>query len=150
MKTRWPSAALDVHAIRAVKEVFAQAFVKKDARLRASIWGGERDGRISPGRLLPRPRGHGKAFPNRSSSVTTRSCMSFSNCRFRFITPDLAFVNADITLNDVLGVRTGISMTFWRSVSFLRPAGRTVRGCRRARAAYFKPMPSPRFSRVQR
>ena len=40
------STAADEQAIRALNEVFAEGFVKKDAKLRASIW--MKDGTVAP------------------------------------------------------------------------------------------------------
>ena len=97
------STASDELSIQALKDVFARAFVEKDAWLRASIW--TNDGTVVP------PQGgffQGRAaleahFKTEAASVTRTSKMTFSNYRFRFITPDVAFVDADITMNDVLG-----------------------------------------------
>jgi uncharacterized protein (TIGR02246 family) len=96
-------AAQDEQAIRALKDVFARGFLTKNPRLRASIW-------VEDGTLVP-PRGGflrgrnsiEKLLETQIGSVTGDSKMTFSNYRFRFITPDVAFVDVDITLNNVLG-----------------------------------------------
>jgi uncharacterized protein (TIGR02246 family) len=143
-KTIWPNAdtAVDEQAIRALKELFARAFVNKDARLRASIWA--EDGTVVPpqGGFFRGRTAMEKHFATEVSSVTSRSRMSFSNYRFRFITPDLAFVDADITLNDVLGPDGNLHDVLAIGVVFtsVRQAGAWFLQDERA---YFKPISSP-------
>jgi uncharacterized protein (TIGR02246 family) len=93
----------DEEEIRRLKEVFVTGFLNKDAKLRASIW--TADGTVVPpqGGLFRGRHAMEKHFETEIASVTSSSKMSLSNYRFRFITPDVAFVDADITLNDVLG-----------------------------------------------
>src|SRR6478672_13849912 len=80
----------DEQAIRALKELFARAFLKKDARLRASIWA--EDGTVVPpqGGFFQGRAAMEKHFDTESASVRDGAQMSFSNYRFRFITPQLA------------------------------------------------------------
>jgi len=147
-KATWPNTemAADERSIRALKEVFAQAFLNKDARLRASIW-------VADGTVVPPQggffRGHAameKHFATEASTVTSRSRMTFSNYRFRFITRDLAFVDADITLNDVVGPDGKIHDALVIGVVFtaVKQAGAWFLQDERA---YFKPVPSrlPQF-----
>jgi len=84
-----------------LKEIFAMGFLKKGAKLSASI-------RTVDGTVVP-PQGVAAlkkaTLQNRFATVgangTKTSKMSFSNYRPRFITPDATFVDADITLNHV-------------------------------------------------
>lgn len=71
--------------------------------MRASIWAV--DGTVIPpeGGFLQGPGAMQMHFAGQASAITANSRMSFSNYRFRFITPDVAFVDVDITLSDVLG-----------------------------------------------
>jgi uncharacterized protein (TIGR02246 family) len=132
--------AQDEEQIRKLKEVFATGFVKKDAKLRASIW--TEDGTVVPpqGGFFQGRDAMAKHFATEEASVTNSSRMSFSNYRFRFITPDAAFVDADITLNDVLGPDGKVHAVLPLGVVFtaIRQAGRWFVQDERA---YFKPMP---------
>ena len=93
----------DEKAIKALNDVFAEGFVKRDAKLRASIW--TKDGTVAPptGGFFEGREAIEKDFAQEIPSVTDSSRMSFSNYRFRFITKDVAFVDADITINNVMG-----------------------------------------------
>jgi uncharacterized protein (TIGR02246 family) len=95
--------AQDEREIRTLKEVFATGFLKKDTKLRASIW--TEDGTVTPpaGGFFQGRDAMEKHFETEAASVTDSSRMSFSNFRFRFITADAAFVDAEITLNNVTG-----------------------------------------------
>jgi uncharacterized protein (TIGR02246 family) len=135
-------SARDEEEIRKLKEVFARAFVKKDAKLRASIW--VEDGTVVPpqGGFFRGRDAMEKHFATEAGTVTKTSKMSFSNYRFRFITPDAAFVDADITLNDVLGPDGKVHEVLPIGLVFtaIRQAGKWFVQDERA---YFKPMPSP-------
>ena len=100
---RSPGTEQDESAIRSLKETFARAFLAKDARLRASTWA--EDGTVTPpqGGLYRGREAMAKHFETEAASVTPTSRLVFSNYRFRFITPDVAFVEADLTLDDVVG-----------------------------------------------
>jgi hypothetical protein len=83
-----------------------------------------------------------KHFETQVGSVTADSEMTFSNYRFRFITPDVAFVDVDIILNNVLGPDGKIHAVL--------PIGSAFTAVRQAGAwfvqderAHFKPMPPP-------
>jgi uncharacterized protein (TIGR02246 family) len=95
--------ARDVQAIRALKDIFAVAFLKKDARLRASIW--TEEGTLVPpeGGFFQGRESMQKHFATQASAITASSDMRFSNYRFRFITSDIAFVDVDIALIDIIG-----------------------------------------------
>ena len=83
--------AADEQAIRALNEVFAEGFVKKDAKLRASIW--TKDGTVAPptGGFFQGRDAIEKDFQQETAAVTNSSRMTFSNYRFRFITRDCRF-----------------------------------------------------------
>jgi uncharacterized protein (TIGR02246 family) len=95
--------ASDEEAIRALKEVFAAALLAKDAKRRASIWAG--DGTVSPpqGGLYRGRADIERHFATEAASITPQSTAKFSNFVFRFINRDTAFVDADLTLGNVLG-----------------------------------------------
>jgi len=95
--------AKDEAAIRELKEVFARAFLAKDARLPASTWA--EDGTVVPpqGGIYRGREAMAKHFETEASTVTPKSKANFSNYRFRFLTSDVAFVEADLSLSDVVG-----------------------------------------------
>jgi uncharacterized protein (TIGR02246 family) len=135
-------SAQDEEEIRKLKEVFATGFLKKDAKLRASIW--TEDGTVVPpqGGFFRGRDAMEKHFETEAASVTNSSRMNFSNYRFRFITPDAAFVDADITLNDVLGPDGKVHAVLPVGILFtaVRQAGRWFVQDERA---HFKPMTAP-------
>ena len=145
MTTIKTGSARDEEEIRKLKDVFAEGFLKKNAKLRASIW--TVDGTVVPpqGGFYRGRDAMEKHFETEAASVTNSSKMSFSNYRFRFITPDAAFVDADITLNDVLGPDG--------KMHAVMPLGLVFTAVRLGGAwfvqderAYFKPMPPPASS----
>ena len=140
--TAQTDSARDEEEIRKLKEVFASGVLKKDAKLRASIW--TDDGTVVPpqGGFFRGRDAMERHFETEAASVTDRSKMSVSNYRFRFITPDAVFVNADITLNDVLGPDGQVHAVVPIGILFtaVRQAGRWLVQDERA---YFKPMPAP-------
>jgi uncharacterized protein (TIGR02246 family) len=91
------------HAIRDLKDMFVNALLSRDAARRASLW--TEDGSVVP------PQGgffRGRAaieshFVTEGASITPTSDASFSEYRFRFITPELAFVDTLLTLRNVRG-----------------------------------------------
>ncbi len=95
--------AQDEQAIRALHDVFAKGFLTKDTKLRASVWA--EDGTLVPpqGGFFRGREAIAKHFATELGSVTDKSEMAFSNYRFRFVTGEAAFVDADITLNNVMG-----------------------------------------------
>ncbi len=91
----------DEKAIRALNDVFTEGFVKKDAKLRASIW-------LEEGTLVPPTGGFFQGrdaiegdFQKEIASVTDSSSMTFSNYRFRFITRDCALVDTEVLIRNV-------------------------------------------------
>jgi uncharacterized protein (TIGR02246 family) len=130
----------DEKAIRALNEVFAQGMVKKDPKLRASLW-------LEDGTLVPPNAGFlsgrdaiEKYFQSEVGSITDSSKVMFSNYRFRFITRDAALVDADLAINNVIG--PGGKLTAVVSVSVVFTAVR--RGGKwfiQDERAHFAPMP---------
>ena len=105
----WPATqaradqAQDEAAIKALNVTFAAAMVAKDSVKRASIW--EQEGTLLPpnagyvtGRLAIE-----KHFDTEAPEFTADSEASFSNYRFDFVTRNLAFVDADLTVRNILG-----------------------------------------------
>jgi uncharacterized protein (TIGR02246 family) len=93
----------DEIAIRALNEVFAQGMVKKDPKLRASVF-------LEDATLLPPNAGFltgreaiEKHFQSEVPSFTENSKATFSDYRFRFINRDLAFVDTELTVNNIIG-----------------------------------------------
>jgi uncharacterized protein (TIGR02246 family) len=93
----------DEAAIKALNDTFAAAFVAKDAKKRASIW-------AEDGTLVPPNAGYVKGraaiekhFELEAPEVTENTKAEFSNYRFSFVRPDLAFVDADLTVRNING-----------------------------------------------
>jgi uncharacterized protein (TIGR02246 family) len=93
----------DEQAIRALNDIFVKGLLNRDPKLRASVW-------IEDGTVVPPNAGfcRGRAaiekhFESEVGSVTDSSKATFTNYRFRFITPDAAFVDTELTLNNVQG-----------------------------------------------
>jgi len=116
----------DEKAIRALNEAFAQAMVKKESKLRASLW-------LEDGTLVPPNAGFlsgrdtiEKYFQSEAQFITETSRATFSGYRFRFVKPDVAFVDTELTLNNITGpdgkllaeVRVSVVLTAvpWRKV----------------------------------
>jgi uncharacterized protein (TIGR02246 family) len=95
--------AADEQAIRALKDAFGKALLSGEAKLRASIW--TEDGTVAPpqGGLYEGRAAMEKHFLTEAPSITPGSKVTFANYRFRFINRDTAFVDADITLNNMRG-----------------------------------------------
>jgi uncharacterized protein (TIGR02246 family) len=93
----------DEKIIRGLLETFAQALLSGDAKRRASIW--TDDGTVAPpqGGLFQGREAMAKHFETETRSIRPDSKANFSNYRFRFINSDTAFVDAELTLNNVLG-----------------------------------------------
>jgi uncharacterized protein (TIGR02246 family) len=93
----------DEEAIKALNETFVEGFLAKDPKKRASIW-------AEDGALVPPNAGYVKGraaiekhFVTEVPEITESSKAEFSNYRFDFLTPDLAFVDADLTVNNIIG-----------------------------------------------
>ena len=92
----------DEEAIKALNEIFVLGLLSKDPKKRASIW-------LDDGTLLPPNAGFlkGRAeiekhFALEGAEITAQTKGDFSNYRFDFLTPELAFVDADLTLHNLL------------------------------------------------
>ena len=124
-----------------MKDVFVAGFLKKDAKLRASIW--TDDGTVAPptGGFFEGRRAIESDFQEEVASVTDTSRMAFSNFRFRFLTRDIAFVDADLTINNVLDPHGTTARELHVSVVFsaVRRGGRWFVQDERA---HFVPAPS--------
>jgi len=96
--------AQDEAAVRALGDTFAKAFVQKNAELRASIFA--QDGTfVTPvGDYLQGRVAMVKDFgPEAQQAVNGTTQAAFSNYRIRFIKPDVAFVDALLTVRNVNG-----------------------------------------------
>ena len=92
----------DEEAIKALNDIFVAALLARDPKKRASIW-------LEDGTLLPPNadflKGRAaieKYFALELPSIGADSAAEFSNYRFDFLTSDLAFVDADLTLRNIL------------------------------------------------
>ena len=95
--------ARDEAAIRALGDNFAKAFVQKNAELRASLF--VEDGTfVTPvGNFLQGRVAMVKEFGPEAQAVNGTTQAAFSNYRVRFIKPDVAFVDALLTVHNVNG-----------------------------------------------
>ena len=91
-------------AVRALGDTFAKAFVQKSAELRASLFA-ENGTFVTPvGDFLQGRVAMVKDFgPEAQQAVNGSTQAAFSNYRVRFIKPDVAFVDALLTLHNVNG-----------------------------------------------
>ena len=96
--------ARDEAAVRALGDGFAKAFVQKNAQLRASLF--TQDGTfVTPvGDFLQGRVAMVKDFGQEAQqAVTATTQAAFSNYRVRFINPDVAVVDALLTVHNVNG-----------------------------------------------
>src|SRR5712671_2431974 len=92
----------DEGAIRALGDTFAKAFVQKNAELRASLFAEDATFVTPPGDFLQGRVAMVKDFgPEAQQAVNGTTQAAFSNYRFRFITPDVAVVDALLTVRNV-------------------------------------------------
>ena len=96
--------ARDEAAIRALGDNFAKAFVQKNAEQRASLFA-ENGTFVTPvGDFLQGRVAMVKDFgPEAQQAVTATTQAAFSNYRVRFIKPDVAAVDAVLTVRNVNG-----------------------------------------------
>ena len=96
--------ARDEAAVRALGDTFAKAFVQKNAELRASLFA-ENGTFVTPtGDFLQGRVAMVKDFgPEAAQAVNGSTQAAFSNYRVRFIKPDVAFVDALLTVRNVSG-----------------------------------------------
>lgn len=92
----------DEKEILALQDLFAKGIMTKDAKLRASIFA--KDATLVPptGGFFQSPEEIERDFERESASITDQTKASFANYRFRFITRDAAFVDADLTISNIL------------------------------------------------
>ena len=96
--------AQDESAVRALGDSFAKAFLEKNAELRASLFA-ENGTFVTPvGDFLQGRVAMVKDFgPEAQQAVNGNTQAAFSNYRVRFIKPDVAFVDAVLTVRNVNG-----------------------------------------------
>ena len=93
----------DEAAIRALGDNFAKAFVQKNPEQRASLFA-ENGTFVTPvGDFLQGRVTMVKDFGSEAQAVNANTQAAFSNYRVRFINPDLAVVDALLTLHSVNG-----------------------------------------------
>jgi uncharacterized protein (TIGR02246 family) len=93
----------DEAAIRALGDNFAKAFVQKNAEQRASLFA-ENGTFVTPvGDFLQGRVTMVKDFGSEAQAVNANTQAAFSNYRVRFIKPDLAVIDALLTLHNVNG-----------------------------------------------
>src|ERR1700732_2980853 len=103
--TRSASAgeAQDEAAVRGLGDTFAKAFVQKNAELRASLFA-ENGTFVTPvGDFLQGRAKMVKDFGSEAQAVNGSTQAAFSNYRVRFIKPDVAVVDAVLTVHNVNG-----------------------------------------------
>jgi len=96
--------ARDEAAIRALGDNFAKAFVQKNAELRASLFAEDGTFVTPVGNFLQGRVAMVKEFGPEAQAVNGTTQAAFSNYRVRFIKPDVAFVDALLTVHNVNGL----------------------------------------------
>ena len=95
--------AQDEAAVRGLGDTFAKAFVQKNAELRASLFA-ENGTFVTPqGDYLQGRVAMVKDFGPEAQAVNGTTQAAFSNYRVRFIKPDVAVVDALLTVHNVNG-----------------------------------------------
>src|SRR5215470_682684 len=93
----------DEAAVRALGDTFAKAFIQKNPELRASLFA-ENGTFVTPvGDFLQGRVTMVKDFGSEAQAVNSTTQAAFSNYRVRFIKPDVAFVDAVLTLHNING-----------------------------------------------
>jgi uncharacterized protein (TIGR02246 family) len=93
----------DEAAVRALGDTFAKAFIQKNPELRASLFT-ENGTFVTPtGDYLQGRIAMVKDFGAEAQAVNGTTQAAFSNYRVRFIKPDVAFVDAVLTVRNVNG-----------------------------------------------
>jgi uncharacterized protein (TIGR02246 family) len=96
--------AQDEAAVRALGDTFARAFVQKNAELRASIFAEDGTFVTPRGDFLQGQVAMVKDFgPEAQQAVNATTQAAFSNYRVRFIKPDVAVVDALLTVHNANG-----------------------------------------------
>jgi len=97
-------AAQDERSVRALGDTFANAFVQKNAELRASLFAEDGTFVTPQGDFLQGRVAMVKDFgPEAQQAVNGSTQAAFSNYRIRFIKPDVAVVDALLTVRNVNG-----------------------------------------------
>src|SRR5438034_8989690 len=98
------SAAQDERSVRALGDTFANAFVQKNAELRASLFAEDGTFVTPQGDYLQGRVAMVKDFgPEAQQAVNGSTQAAFSNYRVRFIKTDVAVVDALLTVRNVTG-----------------------------------------------
>jgi len=98
------SAAQDERSVRALGDTFANAFVQKNAELRASLFAEDGTFVTPQGDFLQGRVAMVKDFgPEAQQAVNGSTQAAFSNYRIRFIKPDIAVVDSLLTVRNVNG-----------------------------------------------
>jgi uncharacterized protein (TIGR02246 family) len=93
----------DETAVRALGDTFAKAFVQKNAELRASLFAEDGTFVTPQGDFLQGRVAMVKDFGPEAQAVNGTTQAAFSNYRVRFIKPDVAVVDALLTIHNVNG-----------------------------------------------
>ena len=93
----------DDAAVRALGDNFAKAFLQKNAELRASIFAEDGTFATPQGDFLQGHVAMVKDFGPEAEAVNGSTQAAFSNYRVRFIKPDVAVLDALLTLRNVNG-----------------------------------------------
>ena len=97
------SQAQDEASVRTLGDNFAKAFLQKNPEQRASLFA-ENGTFVTPmGDFLQGRVAMVKDFGSEAQAVTATTQAAFSNYRVRFIKPDLAVVDALLTLHNING-----------------------------------------------
>src|SRR5262245_46743797 len=97
------SGARDEGAVRGLGDAFANAFVQKNAELRASLFAEDGTFVTPQGDFLRGRVGMVKDFGAEAQAVNGTTQAAFSNYRVRFIKPDVAVVDALLTVRNANG-----------------------------------------------
>ena len=98
------SEARDEGSVRALGDTFANAFLQKNAELRASLFAEDGTFVTAQGDFLQGRVAMVKDFgPEAEQAVNGTTQAAFSNYRVRFIKPDVAVVDALLTVRNVNG-----------------------------------------------
>jgi len=93
----------DEAAVRSLGDTFAKAFIQKNPELRASLFA-ENGTFVTPtGDYLQGRVTMVKDFGSEAQAVNDTTQAALSNYRVRFIKPDVAFVDAVLTLHNING-----------------------------------------------
>ncbi len=93
----------DEVGVRALGDAFAKAFVQKNAELRASLFAEDGTFVTPQGEFLQGRVAMVRDFGPEAQAVNDSTQAAFSNYRVRFIKPDVAVVDALLTLRNVNG-----------------------------------------------